>query len=514
MNIRVLTAILVLAIAGAASGAVTKTFRVEDRFPLVEDGTLLLENVDGNIEIVGADEDGVGVDVYKIVIGADAEAIEEGRQLTALTVSGDERNRILRTVVSPARTKQWSSTVYWRLRVPRTASVRVVAKRSGEFIRIFNIQGNVFVRNFAGTVTLENVTGFVNADSVNGSIVYNAPLLRGDVRLATVNGSVTARVRPDLDLRWIADTVRGDIRTNLPVRGGFTGTTFRGSVNAPGGPTLTTTSLMGHVFLLGSNMQMAQAKSVRNMRDALVRVPDAQRERVVGTLKREVVNGSLTYATNLGDIIIGQVRGNANVLTEAGQVQLGSVSGDCSVRSQGGSLQLGEIVGLLQASTRAGDIVVEAARRGGTISTTGGTIRLQYTGGPTRLTNGGGDVVVRQAAGPVTAETRSGDISVTVDRTLTKQTIDLQTGKGNILLNVGPQFGADVDLTVLTSDTGANAIQSELQGLSISREEVDGKTRVRATGKINGGGERVTMQATGSIRITTTPAGTPVVGAR
>jgi len=100
-----------------------------------------------------------------------------------------------------------------------------------------------------------------------------------------------------------------------------------------------------------------------------------------------------------------------------------------------------------------------------------------------------------------------------VDRTLKKQKIDPTTDKGNIVLNVSAQFGADFDLTILTDDSAAHTIQSDFAGLSISRGQVDGKTRIHATGRINGGGERVTLQATGgSIRIATAPIGPALLG--
>jgi hypothetical protein len=235
---------------------------------------------------------------------------------------------------------------------------------------------------------------------------------------------------------------------------------------------------------------------------------------VQGGIRRGVVDGSITYNTMAGDVLISEVRGGAILTTEAGKVQLGSVAGNATVVSRGGSLQLGEILGTLRASTRAGDIFVEAARRGGTLETTGGTIRLLYTGGPTRLITGGGDIVVRQAAGPIEASTRSGDITIGVDRVTVKQKIDAVTEKGNVVLNVGPQFGGDFDLTIITDDANAHTIESQLSGLTISRtKETEGRVRVRATGRINGGGEKVMLQASGgSIRIITAPSGPALLG--
>lgn len=514
MKIRALiTAGFLFTCSVAFAAGMGRTFRVEEQFPLNGDGTLILENGIGDIEITGTEVDGVSADVLKTVVSTDLEGIEEARFLTELVVGGDANTRVLRVDMGPGpRKKQWTSSVFWRVRLPRTASVRVVSTSSNH-VRISNMRGNVFVKNFNGTVAVDNNSGPVTVDSVNGTIVLTAPSIEKETRLSTLNGHIVVRVRPDSDLRWIAETIGGDIRTNLPVRGVFVGPAFRGSVNAPGGQMLFTSALTGNIHLLGTGLPDNAMQSVRSIETIVI--PPEQKEQVQGGIRRGVVNGSINYNTMAGDVLITEVRGGARLTTDAGKVQLGSVSGNATVTSRGGSLQLGEILGTLRASTRAGDIFVEAARRGGTIETTGGTIRLLYTGGPTRLITGGGDIVVRQAAGPIEASTRSGDITVSVDRVTTKQKIDAVTEKGNVILNVGPQFGGDFDLTIITDDATAHTIESELAGLSISRtrEVPEGKIRIHATGRINGGGEKVTLQATGgSIRIITAPSGPALLG--
>ncbi|MGZ8796761.1 MAG: hypothetical protein ACXW2F_05395, partial [Thermoanaerobaculia bacterium] len=82
--------------------------------------------------------------------------------------------------------------------------------------------------------------------------------------------------------------------------------------------------------------------------------------------------------------------------------------------------------------------------------------------------------------------------------------------KGNLSLNVAPAFAAEIDATVITSDPDRNNIVSDLAGLQVRREQIGGKTKIRATGKVNGGGERVELYAEdGGIQIST-HAGTPV----
>jgi DUF4097 and DUF4098 domain-containing protein YvlB len=222
------------------------------------------------------------------------------------------------------------------------------------------------------------------------------------------------------------------------------------------------------------------------------------------TIRQERVQGYFEYTTAMGNIIVGEVRGNARVFTGAGEIQLGTVYGHSNVVSLGGPLNLGDMLGAVNANTRAGDILVRAAREGGTIITGGGIIRLLYNGGPTELHSGGGDIVIRQAAAPIDADTQSGDIAVTVDPGSKTETVTAKTSKGNITLYVPTAFGADVDATVITSDPEANRFSTDLTGLTVRREQIAGKTRIRATGKLNGGGERVELYASdGAITITT-----------
>jgi hypothetical protein len=184
------------------------------------------------------------------------------------------------------------------------------------------------------------------------------------------------------------------------------------------------------------------------------------------------------------------------------------VAGKCYVSSLGGPLNLGEISGRLTASTAAGDVLVHAAREGGSISTQAGTIHLLYTGGPTALESGGGDIVVRQAAGPVTAETRSGDIIITIDPSAKSQKMSAKTSNGNVIVNLTPRFAGDLAATLLTSDPDRHRFRSDFPGLKIERDQFNGKTRIRITGAINGGGEKLDLFAEdGGIQLSSTAGG-------
>ncbi|HEV7241407.1 MAG TPA: DUF4097 family beta strand repeat-containing protein [Thermoanaerobaculia bacterium] len=509
MKPRVLTAaIVLLACAPAfAQRTVSRTFSSDQTFGLAAGGTFYLENPVGNIVIYGKDTPNVEAMLFKTIEGADKDAVEEGRRQTTLIVGGDDNGRSVRTTIAAGSTRGWTASVAWRIGVPRTANVRILT-RAGDHIKISGMRAGVQVKNFNGSIHLDDVIGAAIVESVNGSIFYQSPQLRGNVLLSTVNGGVTVTVPPQAGFRWVAETIKGDIRTNLPARGTFFGNTFRGTVNAPGGPTISTGSLMGNVQLFAEGRPVRTAQSVR-------KTAPIQTMAMRSGPTQPVVRGRFQFATSLGDVRVQQILGDADIFTGAGEVQLGAVSGACRIVSNGGPLQLGEVFGPLDLKTRAGDILVDTARRGGQIETKGGTIRLLYTSGPTRLISGGGDITVRQAAAAVDADTLSGDITIAVDSTSKSQRVDAKTAKGNVILTVTPQFAADIDATILTSDPEADTFLSDIPGLSVSRDQVGGKTRVRATGKINGGGEKVVLHATdGDIRISTGPVAPTVVTRR
>jgi DUF4097 and DUF4098 domain-containing protein YvlB len=262
-------------------------------------------------------------------------------------------------------------------------------------------------------------------------------------------------------------------------------------------------TLLGNVRML---LKGSHPNSGRSIRDVAVsdRIspPTIAAPRPSQRIQLPFVGGSWVFSAPIADVSVAEIRGSARVETGAGEIQLGVVYGSCTVTSLGGPLNLGDILGPLDARTSAGDVLVRAARYGGHIWTAGGTIRVLYTGGPLKLQSGGGDIIVRQAAGPINAETHSGDISITIDPISRTQQIEARTTEGNVILNLSPQFGADVDATVVTSDPDAIGIHSDFN-LTIRKEQVGNRTRIHATGKVNGGGERVELYAEeGDIHIT------------
>lgn len=484
--------------AAAASAATFGAAEVYQKSaPLDADGTLYVVNPFGDVEVVGVDgATEVTFTVKKSISGADDAAIREGRENTALFFNGDNKTRVIKTTIPIVHDLRWSSGVDYSIRVPRSVKVHIEA-HTGIRLRVANISGSVSVKNVNGLIDLDNVTGAVIADSANGGVRFETVFKpASEIQLSSINGNIELNVPAESAFRWAGQTLRGDFLSTIPTNGRFTGPMFRGAVNGERGPQVTTTSLMGNVYVLRRGTRVEDAQSMRSsVASTRPNGDELPRGVAAKTLQAASFDGDLVFSTPLGNISVGQVRGAARVETRAGEVRLGSVQAQCDVVSLGGPVTLGEVMGPLTARTTAGDVIINAAHQGAVVSTGGGMIRMLYASGATNLHSAGGDINVRQATGPISAETRSGDVTIVIDSLVRSAAVDAKSSQGSVTLYVNASLAADIDATLLTSDPESNGIRSDFPGLNIRRDQVGKKTRIRATGKVNGGGDRVSLYA-------------------
>ena len=469
--------------------------RVVREFPIDLAGSVWIDNPFGSIDVIGGDGNVVSVTADRVITAPDASSLKEAADNVAMSFEGDTKVRLIRTLLPPGRNVRWNAAVNYVIRLPRSVNVKIGSK-SADHIRVSHVNGSVTVNGFAGTLILEGVNGASAVSMVNGRVIYDytqKPVSKAQVQ--AVNADIDIYLPPTSNFDWIADTLNGDILTTFAVRAGrFNGTVFHGVIGS-GGPTINTATMMGRVLLHSKGSDPGQAQSMRvngpghqpNQSDVLLQ-PSKK-------IQLPFVTGDFTFAASVADVTVGEVRGNARVETGAGEVELGAVFGQCNVTSMGGPLNLGDIMGALFAHTGAGDVIVRAARMGGQVTTDGGLIRVLYAGGPMTLRSGGGDIIVRQMSAAMDAETTSGDVTLTGDPGQKTLRVTARTLQGNIVLNVSPRFAADIDATILTSDPDVDEIHIDFNGISIRREQVGTRTRIRATGKINGGGERVELYA-------------------
>jgi DUF4097 and DUF4098 domain-containing protein YvlB len=497
MRSRVLTAVIAL-FAATASIAAVHVDNATRELPIDPTGTVWVSNPYGSVDILGTDDNKVVVTVQRIINAADEQTAATAKSSVDTLFEGDSRVRLVKAIFPAVRDARWTSIVNINVRVPRTANVKV-AGRAMDHIRVSQIAGSVTINAFSGIIVLSNISGPSTVETVNGRVIYDFPNRpTANARVQAINADIDIYAPRDSPFEWVAETLTGDLLSTFDVRGLYNGNVYKGRANNTGGPTFTTSSLAGRVMMLAKGTAPGEARPI-------VR---AARQGAPGLLPRTrkvqipfIYQQNWALQANVADVAIGEIHGAARIETGAGEVELGVVWGNLFVKSGGGPLKLGDMLAPIDVQTSAGDVNVRVARQGGSASTDGGIVRVMYAGGPMTLRSGGGDIVVQQTAAPIDAVTRSGDISITVSPTRKTERITAKTTQGSVALVVGPNFAADIDALLLTNDADTDTIRSDFN-LTVRREAYNGKTRIRATGKINGGGERVELVAEdGSISI-------------
>jgi DUF4097 and DUF4098 domain-containing protein YvlB len=501
MKFRFLIAVLALFASVEAFGGVQVD---EASFEALVDlnGSVLLLNAYGSVDVVGGDGNKVVITVQRVINAMNDQALKDAKEVVNTTLEGNASMRVAKTTFPEPRDPRWTAVVNYTVRVPRSVHVKVVG-RSMDHIKVSQILGNVTVNAFSGTIILSNLGGASVVDTINGRVIYDFPdRPLANARITAVNADIDIYAPRESAFDWVAETLMGDLLTSFDMRGLFNGNVYKGHANNSGGPTLTTITFSGRVRLLARGTAPEQARRVSRTVSAPQGSSNTASLPPVREVKIPIVYRAMwVYEADVADISIGEIHGSTRIMTGAGEVELGVVFGTANVNSRGGPLTFGDMMGPIDVHTDAGDVTVRVARQGGSASTEGGSVRVTYAGGPMTLRSGGGDIVVQQAAGSIDATTRSGDIGVTLSPLQKTQRVTAKTSQGNVTLVVNPNFAADIDAIVVTEDGDANRIHSDFP-LTIRREAYNGKTRIHATGKINGGGERVELVAEdGSINI-------------
>jgi DUF4097 and DUF4098 domain-containing protein YvlB len=505
--------------------------KVVQSFPLDANGLVLVENANGTITVVGTDRNEVRMEASIEIRGVDDAAVLEGRQHTKIGLGGDGTRRVIRThTIYPVPGNRWVTRIAYRIEVPRQSRL-TVNSFNADIVEVSRMSGFVSVKSAKGPVRVTDATGGLVIDAANGTVTasFSRPPT-ADTRIYSVNAPVEVRMPKDSKFAWVAETLKGDFFHGFALEGDFETRSntriFRGRVNGGQRPVVQTTSITSQIHLLPNGASKAVAQRLvqkspqlasRPQQENLSQIREATYERLSGMLLaqptvtsfavlRPRIDGDIAYQLSLGNIVVGDVRGSADFFTRAGEIIVGRIFGAATLTSQGGPINIGDVFGPLHARTAAGDVHVRMANAGGLAATDGGSIEVGTAGKGMTLLSGGGDIRLRRATSAVRAETRSGDISVIADPALGRESIDLKTHDGSVTLNLPPDFSADIDAVVMTSSENQHRIESAIPGLSIVRDRVGDKTRIRAFGKINGGGERIRLQAeNGNIVITARP---------
>ena len=203
-----------LALAPAARAAVTENFA--HTYPLAADGTIHLDNVNGDIDIVAWDKAEVSV-----------EAEKKGRtdeDLKRVTLEIDSSSAKLSIKTKYAKKDGWFSgnvnaSVRYKLMVPAGVRLQKIDSVNSD-ITVTGVRGAVDLDTVNGSITATGLAADARLDSVNGSLRAEFTSLAGvsKVRLDSVNGRASVTLPKGASARIDADSVNGRISVDQQIR--------------------------------------------------------------------------------------------------------------------------------------------------------------------------------------------------------------------------------------------------------------------------------------------------------
>jgi len=198
---------MICATSLSAAQELERAWYARYQFPV--GGRVAVENVQGEISVVGWDRTEVEITAAKIGTGQD-DHLDDVRVVTEVGFQSLK----FRTVYPPHMAKP--VRVNYRLCVPRQIHLASLRTLEGN-IAVHDVEGSVDARTLSGNIVEMGVTGRVTARTLTGSILVSlralpagtAPLL-----LDTVNGNVDLVLPPrpnaDLELSTVAGTIQGN----------------------------------------------------------------------------------------------------------------------------------------------------------------------------------------------------------------------------------------------------------------------------------------------------------------
>jgi DUF4097 and DUF4098 domain-containing protein YvlB len=236
MKSAVLTLIACLAFPLAAAGDVETT--EEMSFDVDPGARISLENINGDIEVVGGTGSQVHVVAYK----------KAGKQdyLDGLKIVVDASPDYIRIETRhPKRESGWfnwgddgGGSVAYELSVPADVNLDAIETVNGD-VRIRAVGGSVKASTVNGGVEVENLSADVSLETVNGKITADFDRLGAGQRVdaEAVNGRIVMRLPDDCSARVTAATVNGSIDADdfgLEPEKGFVGRDLDGEIGGGG----------------------------------------------------------------------------------------------------------------------------------------------------------------------------------------------------------------------------------------------------------------------------------------
>jgi len=186
-----------------------------------------------------------------------------------------------------------------------------------------------------------------------------------------------------------------------------------------------------------------------------------------GSIEVTKLTGTTTARTSGGSLHFERIDGPIKANTSGGSISLSDTTGDVDVNTSGGSINVGDVQGRIDVSTSGGSIDIGKVTGSITAHTSGGSIHIDNAGGAVKARTSGGSIeayISEQPHGDSELSTSGGSATVYLAKNIAVD-LDARAGSGRVK--------SDFDVAVKTH----------------SKHSLEGK--------INGGGPRLVVRASG-----------------
>ena len=220
---------IILAPSAYAGASVTEDFH--KTVPLNPNGSVSLENVNGEAEITGWDRNEVQIDAVKTA--RDQQRLDEAK----IEVEGSGDSVEIRTQYPHNHTNNNPASVHYTIHVPNNAQLDSIKLVNGA-LHVSNVSGDVEANLVNGKLTAEGLAGRAKLSTVNGSVHADYRNLSNvsNVKISSVNGSIDLLLPASPNAEVSASTMNGSISTDFPmeVQGKFMHHSIKGTLGSGG----------------------------------------------------------------------------------------------------------------------------------------------------------------------------------------------------------------------------------------------------------------------------------------
>ena len=232
-----------LALAPAMRASVTENFK--QTYSLDATGTVHLDNVNGDIDIVAWDKAEVSLEAEK------KGKTEEDLAKVTLEIDSSTSKLSIKTKYAKSG---WfgnvNASVRYKLMVPAGVSLDKINSVNSD-IRVTGVRGSVDLDTVNGSINATGLAGDARLDSVNGGLNAEFAALDGvhRVKLDSVNGRASVTLPKGASARIAADSVNGSVNIDQQIRlGKVRRHSLTGEIGS-GGPEISLETVNGSISI-------------------------------------------------------------------------------------------------------------------------------------------------------------------------------------------------------------------------------------------------------------------------